>query len=233
MTMSDRSTSDTYRFGTVALAVLFGSSLAVANILAAKLAWFDLPVVGGVALPAGFVAIGVAYLCSDLLVEFEGEGYARDVVNGTLASLVAILALVELSIRMQPAPFYQGQQAFAAVLGSSTSIVVASVITIGISQHVDVRVFGALRDRTGDRHKWLRNIGSTSISQALDTVLFITLAFSVLPGVMGGDPQPLGQLGSIILGQYLVKLIVALLDTPVFYLATSVRERREKPEARA
>lgn len=207
------------------LTILFGVSIATANVTAAKLAWFDLPLLGGVAVPAGFVAFGVAFLCSDLLVEFEGKEYAHDVVNGTVVALVAAYALIYVSMLMPAAPFYEHAQAFDTVLGSGAAIVAASVVTIFISQHVDVRVFSSIHRATQGQHKWLRNLGSTSLSQAVDTVLFISLAFAVFPFLQGTDVLWGVPLLLTILGQYLVKLGVAALDTPLFYAVTAARER--------
>jgi len=101
------------------LTALFAGSVILANVLAAKLTWFELPVLGGVAVPAGFVAFGVAYLASDLLVEYHGREYAAAVVNGTVLTLVVAYGLVFLAIWMPSAPFYEGQQAFVSTLGDS------------------------------------------------------------------------------------------------------------------
>jgi len=206
------------------LTALFAGSIVLANILAAKLTWLTLPFTGGVASPAGFVAFGVAYLASDLLVEFHGRKVAARTVNGTIALLIVSYALIYLSVWMPSAPFYGGQAAFAGVLTSSGSIIAGSVVALGVAQHFDVRLFDRLAQRTNGRHRWLRNCGSTMTSQFIDTVLFISLAFAVFPALgLGGSVTPAGQLVSIIVGQYIVKLGVALLDTPVFYLVTEVR----------
>lgn len=204
------------------LTALFAGCIAIANILAAKLAW--IPVLD-VAVPAGFLAFGVAYLCSDLLVEFEGRQYAHDVVNATLVTLVGAWGLIYTAILMPAAPFYEHASAFQTVLGSSWSIIAASTITVAISQHIDVRVFESIHQRTGDDHKWARNIGSTAFSQAVDTVVFITLGFAVFPALQGTSTLWGMALLSTIAGQYLVKLIVAGLDTPVFYLVSWWGER--------
>jgi len=202
------------------LTILFGVSIAVANILAAKLAWFVLPVIGGVAVPAGFVGIGIAFLCSDLLVEYYGKEHAHKTITATIFALIVAYGLVWVSVAMPVAPFYQGQSAYASVLSSSAAITLASIITLGLSQNVDVELFSRLKDRTNGKHKWLRNIGSTTLSQLVDTVVFIGLAFWLIPMLQGGQAQALGALFSIIIGQYILKLVVALIDTPVFYLVT-------------
>ena len=202
------------------LTVLFGVSVAIANVTAAKLAW----VPGlGVAVPAGFIAFGVAFLCSDLLVEFYGSEYAKQVINGTLVALVAAWALIYAAIALPAAPFYGNAQAFNSVLGSGSAVVAASVITIAVSQHIDVRVFSSIRQRTGTGHKWARNIGSTATSQAIDTALFIALAFAVFPALQGAEVLWGVPLLLTIVGQYAAKVLVALLDTPVFYAVDAAR----------
>jgi len=204
------------------LTILFGVSIAMANILAAKLAWFTLPVLGGVAVPAGFVGIALAFLCSDLLVEYYGTEYAHKTVTATIVALVVAYLLVWLSVAMPVAPFYDGQDAYAGVLSSSAAITLASIITLALSQNIDVELFSWIKDNTG--YRFARNIGSTALSQLVDTVAFIGLAFWLIPLVQGNSAQALPALFSIIVGQYILKLIVALIDTPIFYLITWVQE---------
>lgn len=205
------------------LTVLLAVSIAIANVTASKLAWFDLPLIGGVAVPAGFVAFGVAFLCSDLLVEYYGPNYAAKVVSGTILALLAAYGLIWVSIALPSAPFYEQSSAFTAVLGQSGAIVAASVVTILVSQQLDVRLFARIQAWTEGRHRWLRNCGSTAVSQAVDTVLFISLGFAVFPLLQTGSTELWGTaLLLTIVGQYVVKLAVAVLDTPVFYLVTEV-----------
>ena len=228
-TMSETPTSSTESAGVsqlqLILAVIFGGAIVTANVTAAKLSFFELPIVGGVAVPAGFVAIAVAFLVSDLMVELYGKDFAHKTVNATVVTLAIAWALVWTSIYLPVAPFFEGQEAFKLTLGSGGSIMVASIITVLISQHIDVNIFHRIRTATGGKHKWVRNLGSTSVSQLVDTVLFITLAFAVFPTFFTGEPVYGMALVSLIVGQYLVKLGVAVLDTPVFYIITSVRTR--------
>ncbi|MFC4440503.1 MULTISPECIES: queuosine precursor transporter [Natrialbaceae] len=206
---------------------LFAGSVVLANVLAAKLTWIELLGIGGVAIPAGFVAFGVAYLASDLLVEYHGREYAASVVNGTVFTLIVAYVLVFLAIWMPTAPFYEGQTAFEATLGDSASIILASVVALAIAQHLDVRLFSNLKSRTGDSHRWVRNCGSTAASQGVDTVVFITLGFAIFPALgLGGDPLWGWALVSIVIGQYVVKLLVALVDTMPFYAVTEVVEAK-------
>jgi len=205
------------------LTTIFAGAIVLANILAAKLTWFELPGLGGVAVPAGFIAFGVAYLCSDLLVEFHGKEYAASVINGTIITLIVGYGLIFTAIGLPTAPFYEGQQQFVNTLGNSASIVLASIVALAIAQHFDVKLFANIKNRTDGKYRWLRNCGSTFASQGVDTVIFITLGFAIFPELgLGGNPMWNWELVSIILGQYIVKVLVAGIDTIPFYIVTEL-----------
>ena len=95
-----------------------------------------------------------------------------------------------------------------------------------VSQNWDVLVFHRLREYTDGDALWLRNLGSTASSQLLDTVIFITLAFGLVPLALGGDPRSVSAILALIVGQYVLKLLIAVGDTPVVYAVVAfVRSR--------
>lgn len=212
------------------LAAVFASSLIVANVTASKLAFFTLPVVGGVAVPAGFLAIGVAFLCSDLLGELYGREVAHDVVNGAVLALGAGWVLIYASVLMPAAPFYEHAAAFDTIMSASGAIILASLATTLVSQHVDVSVFHYLRTLTDGRHRWVRNVGSTGVSQFVDTALFIVLGFGVFPLLFGGSAMPAVVLAELVVAQYVVKLLVVAGDTPIFYAITALVDAEDEPD---
>jgi len=186
------------------------SSIVLANVLATKIAQF-----GDFVVPAGFLGLAVAFLATDLLSENYGKEAARNAVVAAAFSIVIGYGLIYTAMLMPSAPFYD-PTAYNQALGASTYIVVASFITIIASQYIDITLFHLIKERV--EYKWARNIGSTATSQLVDTTLFIGLAFFLLPSLFGGNVTPLGVVAGLIVGQYLVKLVVALLDTPLFYL---------------
>lgn len=197
------------------LGVLFATSFIIANVVATKIVS-----VGPFSVSAGFLGIGIAFLCSDLLAEIEGKKAARDVVNATIIGLLLAQVLIFIALEMEPAPFFNATESFQTTLGGSSTVIIASLITAFVSQNIDVIIFEKLKEYTNGSDKWVRNIGSTASSQLLDTAMFSILAFAVFPHVLGGTLTPWSALLSIIVGEYIVKLIVALLDTPLFYLLT-------------
>lgn len=202
----------------VALATAFTGSIVAANLTASKVAAFDLPVVGTAAVPAGFAALGVAFLVSDLMGELHGKEAAHRAVTASVGVLGLAYALVHVSMAMPSASFYPHSEAFDTIMGASTPIIGASILTTLVSQNLDVAVFHRIREKTGEGRKWVRNIGSTLTSQLIDTTLFIGLAFIALPMLLGGAAVPLAVAVSMIISQYVVKVGVAALDTPLFYV---------------
>ena len=107
------------------------------------------------------------------------------------------------------------QSAYEALLGPNRRIVLASLLAYLCSQKHDVWAFHFWKALTGGRHKWLRNNLSTMTSQLIDTVIFVGIAFwGVVP-----------NLGEMILAQYVLKLLIALVDTPLFYVFTAERSQ--------
>jgi hypothetical protein len=219
----------------VALIGLFVTALVTAQLTASKVLAFDLPVaipVAGetLALPGAALAYALTFFASDIYAELYGRRAAQILVNVAFALNFVLLALVWSTIlapaaTTSPVP----PETFASVLGASTNIVVASLIAYLVSQNWDVIVFHALRNATGGAHLWLRNIGSTATSQLLDTAIFVGLGFYLVPLALGtGEPLTLGIIASLFVGQYLLKLAIALVDTPFVYLVVGL-VRRQNP----
>jgi hypothetical protein len=200
------------------LAGVFTGSLVIAAVLVAKIIQ-----VGPFQVPAGVLAYSATFACTDIISEIYGRARARQVVLAGFVALVAALVLIQLALAWPAAAFWQGGAAFEDVLGSTTRIVGASLVAYVASQYTDVFLFAWLRRLTGGRFLWLRNNGSTMLSQLLDSALFVTIAFA---GVFPVLPM--------ILGQWAVKLAIAALDTPVVYGVVAIlRSRPPAAEAPA
>ena len=209
--------------GAVVLAAVFVASLATAQLTAAKvLAFglpFELPLAGTeLALPGAALAYALTFLASDCYTELYGKRAAQVLVNVAFAMNFVVLALV-WSTLVAPGIDPEVAAAFDTALGPATNIVIGSLLAYVVSQNVDVVLFHAIRDRTGEGLLWLRNVASTATSQAIDTVIFVAVAFVVAPAVLGiGMPMSVGEAALLIVGQYLLKLGIAVVDTPFVYL---------------
>ncbi|WP_181685285.1 queuosine precursor transporter [Halorhabdus salina] len=210
------------------LIAVFVTALVTSQVTASKVIGIELPVSlpfveSMILVPAAAFAYAVTFFASDCYAELYGRQDATRLVNVAFAMNLVLLGLVWLAIE---APIFANspvdQSAFSDVLGSSTGIVVGSMLAYLVSQNLDVFTFHWLRDRTDGQLLWVRNLGSTLTSQAVDTVIFITIAFIVFKGVALGD-----ALG-LIVGQYLIKLGVALFDTPFVYAVVGFVRRRDR-----
>jgi len=205
----------------IGLVSLFVVALTTAQVVSSKLLYVSLPVLGAVAMPGGTLAYAITFFSTDVTGELYGKDTARKVVNiGFLMNLV-LLALIWATITWPAAGNSLDPQMFETVLGGSTNIIAGSLGAFLISQNWDVSVFHSVREKTDGKALWLRNVVSTGTSQAIDTVIFTLVAFAIVPSISGiGTSLPLSVIGSLIVGQYTAKLVLALVDTPFVYLAT-------------
>jgi uncharacterized integral membrane protein (TIGR00697 family) len=211
----------------VVLTALFVSALVTSQVISAKLVAVTLPVLGAVSAPGGTLAYAVTFFASDCLSELYGERYVRSVVNVAFGMNFVLLALVWATIQLPAAQGSVDPDAFATVLGLSTNVVAGSLVAYLLSQNWDVTVFHRVRAATDGAALWLRNLVSTGTSQLLDTVVFTLVAFWAAPALGVGQALPPAVLGSLIVGQYALKLLIALVDTPLVYAAVGAVRRRD------
>ncbi|WP_435552945.1 queuosine precursor transporter [Natrinema sp. CGMCC1.2065] len=217
----------------VSLIGLFVTALVTAQLTASKVLAFELPVAipitgAQLALPGAALAYALTFLASDCYTELYGRRAAQVLVNVGFVLNFVVLALVWSTIAAPAAPSSVDPGAFETALGASTNVVLGSLLAYVVSQNWDVLVFHRIREYTGPEKLWLRNIGSTASSQAIDTVIFVVVAFAVAPAVLGvGTVLKPDLLLSLIVGQYLLKLAIAFLDTPVVYAIVSLVRSRE------
>jgi hypothetical protein len=232
--MSSRTGSDGLAVGQVALVGLFVTALVTAQLTAAKLLLFEVPVslpVTGASLVLPGAALGYAltFFASDCYAELYGKRAAQVMVNVGFAMNLVMLGLVYSTIVAPAVPDQAvAPSTYATVLLQSANVTLGSLVAYVVSQNWDVLVFHRLRELTGGRHLWLRNVGSTATSQAIDTVLFVSVGFVLAPSVLGiGRPTPVPVAVSLVVGQYLLKLLVAVLDTPFVYGVVAAVESLE------
>ena len=187
----------------------------IANVTASKPVALPL----NITVPSAVFIYALTFTLVDLINDRLGKQRARHVVYTAFAANLLLAVYVALAVAMPPPDFYTGQEAFAAVLGSTPRIVVASLTAYLIASLIDVQVFAWWRERFGvDRRRWLRVLVSNSVSTLVDSVVFIVIAFAgVLP------------LAPLIVGQYVVKMIVTVVSVPLIY---TVRARVGRAHSR-
>ncbi len=165
----------------------------------------------GLTTTLGNILYASIFLATDLLSEFHGRRTAHKAVLLGFAVLVLSTLYMQVSLIYTPAPSDFVQPHLEAIFGFMPRVAVASLAAYLVSQMHDVWAFHAIRRRTGERYLWLRNNASTMVSQLLDSSIFCAIAF------IGVFPWPV--FWQILLTTYVMKLIVAALDTPFMYIA--------------
>ena len=166
----------------------------------------------------GVILYSSIYFATDLLSERYGKAEAtRAVMIGFTVSII-IIVMISISLMYLPASdletaeLAQSMHAATATLFNFTPrFVFGSLLAYLISQRFDVWVFHLIKKKTRGRHLWLRNNGSTMLSQAIDTIIYGVVVWL---GVV--DFATAMQLA---LAKYFFKVIIALIDTPFIYLA--------------
>jgi uncharacterized integral membrane protein (TIGR00697 family) len=162
----------------------------------------------------------VVFVTTDLINEYFGRVGVRR-LTFLAAGMIGYAFVVLYAAMLLPATDFSGvdDASFARVFGQSQWIIVGSLAAFLVSQLVDVSVFHLLRRRSGPRMLWLRATGSTVVSQMIDSVVVLWIGLAI---PLGWD---LEQFGRVALPNYLIKLVLALLMTPVIYVVHWLVER--------
>lgn len=204
------------------LAGLFLGTMAMLNILGLT-RFLDLSFsLFGTTVPV-YVAVGVlpypvTFLCTDLISEFYGKRRANTVVWMGMALNIWVVGVLWLG-GILPGVEASEDDVFMQVRSLAFAAVFASMFAYICAQFVDVQLYHFWRNFTGGKHLWLRNNGSTVISQLIDTVFVVTITYMVGGLPIAKDQDVLPQLMVYVASGYGYKLIVALADTAPLYVS--------------
>lgn len=212
------------------LYMVFAIGLITANCIGAKIFNTGIILFGRpVTITVGALAYPITFLCTDVIGEMWGKDKAKIAVGyGFICQIISTTIIV--IARYLPAVDGVQQDAYIALFGQNYMFVVASLIAYWCSQSWDVMVFHKIRDvyiaKRGSVKggKWMWNNGSTMSSQLIDSILYAGIAFGVGFGWLWTDGMQI-MLLNMILGQWMIKVIMAVLDTPVFYFLTRYSEK--------
>jgi uncharacterized integral membrane protein (TIGR00697 family) len=194
------------------LAAIFLTALTLGNIVGIT-KFVDL---GFVVIPAGLLAYPVTFLATDLISELYGKERAQAVVWTGFAMNFFMLLLMWAGHVFPDASGVSGAAStFESVYSFMKPNVIASMIAYLIAQSFDVRAFHFWKTLTGGKHLWLRNIGSTTASQVIDTVTILSILY--VTGGLGESVDSIEKLIGLMWGSYLFKFVFAVADTPFFY----------------
>jgi uncharacterized integral membrane protein (TIGR00697 family) len=173
----------------------------------------------GHSLSAGIIPFPLTFVLTDVVNEFYGTQGARRLTFVGLGAAVFVWLVITLALHLPPSPTSPiPDTVFQAAFGTSARLYVASLSAYVVGQLLDISIFRFLRKTTGHRLLWLRATGSTVLSQMIDS---FTVSFVFLAG-----NRSLGFITSNAANNYVGKLIMAVLLTPLIYAIHAIFRRR-------
>lgn len=199
----------------------FIGALLVSSITASKL--YYISIFGyKMTIPVGTSLFAITFLSTDVISEVWGKTHAMLLVFSGFISRIATLIFLMFAVGIDGAgaPIWDNQEAYQLILSGSSRIILAGILTYPVSQTADVLIFHFLKKRHKDKNRlWLRNNLSTLGSQLIDSSVFVFIAF--------GGILPTDVILNIIIGQIIIKWLIAVIDTPFVYIVRNIATSRK------
>lgn len=195
------------------LTALFVAALIAGDFIGGKFFMF-----AGRSFSAGIIPFPLTFVLTDVVNEFYGKAGARRLTLAGFLAALFVWLMVSLALLLPTtgdSPI--SDQVFRSAFGTSARLYVASLTAYLIGQFLDISVFQVFRRLTGGRLLWLRSTGSTVLSQAIDS---LSVSFMFLAGV-----RPIGFIVSNAANNYVGKLAMAVMLTPLIYLGHALIRR--------
>ena len=213
-----------YRYYEFVMAA-FVTVLICANLIGpAKISQVELPVVGTLIFGAGVLFFPISYVFGDILTEVYGYARARRVIWAGFAGLAFASFMAYVVVALPPAPFWENQAAYEIAFGTAWRVAGASMIAYFCGEFVNSFVLAKMKIATAGKWLWTRTVGSTIAGEAVDSALFYPLAF------YGTGIIPNDKLIPVMLFQFVAKVAVEVLFTPVTYKVVAALKRAEQED---
>ncbi|HEX6265760.1 MAG TPA: queuosine precursor transporter [Burkholderiales bacterium] len=210
----------TYKYYDFVMAA-FVTVLICSNLIGpAKIVQLD----GWPAFGAGVLFFPISYIFGDILTEVYGYARARRVIWAGFAGLAFASLMATVVVALPPAPFWENQQAYEIAFGVAPRIAAASMFAYFCGEFVNSFVLAKMKILTAGKWLWTRTIGSTVVGEAVDSALFYPLAF-YNSGIIPNDKLP-----AIMLAQFVLKVLIEALFTPVTYAVVRFLKRVERED---
>jgi uncharacterized integral membrane protein (TIGR00697 family) len=198
-----------------ALAVFYGGMVCIAGVLGNKQV-----AMGPLAVEAGIFAFLLLVVTSSAVAELHGSSVAnRLVLLGFVPLIVSfLLTLMVLGLPASPEMDAARLSSFETIMSSTPRIWLGGIFAYGISTLLNVYIFSRLKGREGSRLLWLRSGVASALSQAVDTLIFISVAFyGVFP------------IGELLAGQMIAKVVLSIvLVPPLIYIFVGIGRRLDR-----
>lgn len=210
------------------LYMIFATCLVTCNCIASKVFLMPFNLFGSpVSLTVGAICYPVTFLITDIIGELWGKEQSKTAVRfGFICQIISTFFVIAARYLVPADPNMQTH--YVALMGQNWVFVLASLTAYLCSQHFDLIVFHGIRNKFISKYgyknvnkgKWIWNNVGTISSQIIDSVIYVIIAFGFGFGWLF-DSEMIPVMINMIIGQWVVKALIALCDTPFFYLFTS------------
>jgi uncharacterized integral membrane protein (TIGR00697 family) len=190
----------------------------------AKIAQLELPLLGAITFGAGVLFFPISYVFGDILTEVYGYSRARKVIWAGFGALAFASVMSAIVVALPPAPQWHNQGAYEIAFGSTWRIALASLVAFWCGEFVNSFVLAKMKIATSGRWLWTRTIGSTIAGEGVDSAIFYPLAF------YGSGLIPDALLPTVMLTQFVAKVAVEVIFTPLTYRIVAVLKRAEQED---
>jgi uncharacterized integral membrane protein (TIGR00697 family) len=186
-----------------------------------KVSYVNLPFFGEYIYGAGVLFFPISYLFGDVLTEVYGYKRSRRVIWAGFGALVfaSVMSYVVTSLPPARTMSPEQQDAVNLVFGQTWRIVLASLLGFWAGEFTNSVVLAKMKVLTEGKYLWMRTIGSTFAGEAVDSLIFYPLAFL---GIWSN-----AQVISVMIGNYLIKVLWEVLATPITYTIVGFLKRVE------
>ena len=190
----------------------------------AKICQIHVPLLGTLTFGAGVLFFPISYIFGDILTEVYGYARSRRVIWAGFAALGFASFMATVVVALPPAAFWTHQDAYEVAFGNTWRIVAASMTAYFCGEFVNSYVLAKMKILTAGRWLWTRIIGSTIFGEAVDSAIFYPLAFYGA-GIIPDDKLPL-----VMIAQFVTKVAVEVVFTPVTYKVVALLKRAENED---
>jgi queuosine precursor transporter len=190
----------------------------------AKVTQIEVPLLGTLTFGAGVLFFPISFIFGDILTEVYGYSASRRVIWAGFAGLAFASFMAWMVVALPPAPFWQNQHEYEIAFGSTWRISLAGLIAFAVGEFVNSFIMAKMKIFAAGKHLWQRTITSTVFGEAVDTLMFVPLAFWNT-GIIPNDKIPL-----IIGAQIISKILVEVAFTPVVYKVVAFLKRVENED---
>ncbi len=193
--------------------------IAISELIGGKT--FALPQIGPFHFNASVAVflIPFIYTVNDVFVEVLGLERARSIVRSGIITVFFILVYSVIAVSLPPSTrFAPTEKAYDTIFSVSARIAAASLTAFAFAELLDVFIFAKMRKAFGQKRLWLRNNVSNIVSEFIDTITFMTIAFYAFDKPFANNVT---FLWSIILPYWFLKCIMSVIETPFVYLGVA------------